>query len=102
MLQGEAKHTVPPIIETIVDDNWLVPVQKMQLGLRPVRTLAIVREIISSFISEGHFIGYPGRIIRPDVASAENISTKRRTDEYALDCRIRAAVQTDDIIEKWA
>eukprot|EP00959_Pyramimonas_sp_CCMP1952_P081728 1707280-Pyramimonas_sp.AAC.1 len=26
----------------------------------------------------------------------------RRRDEYALDCRIRAAVQTDDIIEEWA
>eukprot|EP00959_Pyramimonas_sp_CCMP1952_P297823 6230184-Pyramimonas_sp.AAC.1 len=26
----------------------------------------------------------------------------RRKDESALDCRIRAAVQTDDIIKEWA
>eukprot|EP00959_Pyramimonas_sp_CCMP1952_P426617 8935077-Pyramimonas_sp.AAC.1 len=36
------------------------------------------------------------------MASTENIASKRRTDENALDCRVRAAVQTDDIIEKWA
>eukprot|EP00959_Pyramimonas_sp_CCMP1952_P388029 8131509-Pyramimonas_sp.AAC.1 len=36
------------------------------------------------------------------MASTENIASKRRTDEYALDCRIRAAVQTDDVIVKWA
>eukprot|EP00959_Pyramimonas_sp_CCMP1952_P163472 3417763-Pyramimonas_sp.AAC.1 len=38
ILQGETKHVVPPIIKTIVDENWLAPAQKMQLGLRPVRT----------------------------------------------------------------
>eukprot|EP00959_Pyramimonas_sp_CCMP1952_P019935 421041-Pyramimonas_sp.AAC.1 len=36
------------------------------------------------------------------MARADNIASKRRTDEHALDCRICAAVQTDDIIEKWA
>eukprot|EP00959_Pyramimonas_sp_CCMP1952_P300455 6284325-Pyramimonas_sp.AAC.1 len=36
------------------------------------------------------------------MACTDNIASKRRTDEYALDCRIRAAVQTDDILETWA
>eukprot|EP00959_Pyramimonas_sp_CCMP1952_P256391 5355503-Pyramimonas_sp.AAC.1 len=57
---------------------------------------------MSSFISDGHFVGCPGRRIRPDRASADPISTMRRRDECALDCRIRAAVQTDDIKEEWA
>eukprot|EP00959_Pyramimonas_sp_CCMP1952_P173750 3630490-Pyramimonas_sp.AAC.1 len=57
---------------------------------------------MSSFISEGHFIGYPGRIIRFDGASTDLVATMRRKDEYALYCRIRAAVQTGDIIEEWA
>ena len=74
----------------------------MQLGLRPTRIFAIVRETMSSFISEGRFIGYPGRVIRPDGASADLIAKMRRKDEYVLDSRIRAAVQTDDIIEEWA
>eukprot|EP00959_Pyramimonas_sp_CCMP1952_P107139 2239991-Pyramimonas_sp.AAC.1 len=33
--------------------------------------------------------------------STNEIESKKRTDEYALDCRIRAAVETDDIIETW-
>eukprot|EP00959_Pyramimonas_sp_CCMP1952_P142410 2981449-Pyramimonas_sp.AAC.1 len=63
----------------------------MQLGLRLIRIFAIVREIISYSISEDHFIGYPGRIIRPEMVSTNEIDSKKRTDEYALDCRIRAA-----------
>eukprot|EP00959_Pyramimonas_sp_CCMP1952_P095631 1998919-Pyramimonas_sp.AAC.1 len=74
----------------------------MELGLRPIRMFAIIREIISYFISEDHFIGYPGRISRPEMMSTDQIESKKRTDAYALDCRIRAAVQTGDIIEKWA
>eukprot|EP00959_Pyramimonas_sp_CCMP1952_P349069 7313759-Pyramimonas_sp.AAC.1 len=68
MLHREAGHEIPPIIKTIVDGNWLASAQQMLLGLHPIRIFAIVREIISSFMSEGHFMGYPGRIIRPDAA----------------------------------
>eukprot|EP00959_Pyramimonas_sp_CCMP1952_P445462 9326688-Pyramimonas_sp.AAC.1 len=96
------EHEAPPIVTSIVDGNWLAPVQQMQLGLRPIRIFAIVRETMSSLISDGHFVGYPGRRIRPDRESTDPIDMMRRRDEYALDCRIRAAVQTDDMIEEWA
>eukprot|EP00959_Pyramimonas_sp_CCMP1952_P121735 2545263-Pyramimonas_sp.AAC.1 len=36
------------------------------------------------------------------MVSTDEVESKRRTDAYALDCRIRAAVKTDDIIETWA
>eukprot|EP00959_Pyramimonas_sp_CCMP1952_P010617 222453-Pyramimonas_sp.AAC.1 len=36
------------------------------------------------------------------MVSAIEIDSKKRTDEYALGCRIRAAVKTDDIIGRWA
>eukprot|EP00959_Pyramimonas_sp_CCMP1952_P251958 5264583-Pyramimonas_sp.AAC.1 len=71
----------------------------MQLGLRPIRTFAIVRETMSSFISDGYFVGYPGQINCPDRERTGPVDLMRRRDEYALDCRIRAAVQTDNIIE---
>eukprot|EP00959_Pyramimonas_sp_CCMP1952_P404993 8487918-Pyramimonas_sp.AAC.1 len=74
----------------------------MQLGLRIIRILAIVRETMGSFISDGHFVGYPGRIIRPARENADPVYLRRRRDESALDCRIRAAVQTGDLIEEWA
>eukprot|EP00959_Pyramimonas_sp_CCMP1952_P243317 5085984-Pyramimonas_sp.AAC.1 len=74
----------------------------MHIGLRIIGILAIVRETMSSFISDGHFIGYPGRIIRPARENTDPVYLKRRRDEFALDCRIRAAVQTDDLIEEWA
>eukprot|EP00959_Pyramimonas_sp_CCMP1952_P025235 529219-Pyramimonas_sp.AAC.1 len=61
--------------------------------------VAIVREIMSSFISDGYFVGYPGRIIRAAGGGADNVHFRRRRDEYALDCRIRTAVQTGDLIE---
>eukprot|EP00959_Pyramimonas_sp_CCMP1952_P453470 9468293-Pyramimonas_sp.AAC.1 len=74
----------------------------MQLGLRPIGIFAIVRETMSSSVSYGHFVGYPGRRIRPDRESTDPLDMMRRRDEYALDCRICAAVQTDDIVEEWA
>eukprot|EP00959_Pyramimonas_sp_CCMP1952_P121542 2541461-Pyramimonas_sp.AAC.1 len=101
---GTAEYAIPEIIQTIVHDIWLVPVQQMQLGLRPIRIFAVIREIISYCMSENHFIGFPGRIIRPDMVSTKEIGSKKRTDEcaLALDCRIRAVVKTDDIVERWA
>eukprot|EP00959_Pyramimonas_sp_CCMP1952_P118662 2480530-Pyramimonas_sp.AAC.1 len=101
-LLGEVEHEAPSIVKDIVDGNWLASVQQMQLSLRPIRTFAIVRMTMGSFISEGYYIGYPGRIIRPDKANTDPVAKMRRKDEYALDCLIRAAVQTDDIIEEWA
>eukprot|EP00959_Pyramimonas_sp_CCMP1952_P216005 4518078-Pyramimonas_sp.AAC.1 len=80
----------------------MAPAQHMQLGLRLIRILAIVREIVSSFISDGYFVGYPGRIIRSVRGGTDNVHFRRRRDESALDCRIRAAVQTGDLIEEWA
>eukprot|EP00959_Pyramimonas_sp_CCMP1952_P283651 5929356-Pyramimonas_sp.AAC.1 len=68
----------------------------MQLGLRVIRIVAIVREVMSSFISDGHFVGYPGRIIRAARGSTDNVHFRRRRDDYALDCRIRTAVQGSD------
>jgi hypothetical protein len=57
---------------------------------------------VSSFISDGHLVDYPGRTIRAAGGSTDDDHYKRRRDAYALDCRIRAAVQTDDLIEEWA
>eukprot|EP00959_Pyramimonas_sp_CCMP1952_P034218 717138-Pyramimonas_sp.AAC.1 len=74
----------------------------MQLGLRIIRVIAIVREIMSSFISDGHFVDYPGRTIRAAGGGADDDQYKRRRDAYALDCRIRAAIQTGGLIEEWA
>eukprot|EP00959_Pyramimonas_sp_CCMP1952_P395084 8277783-Pyramimonas_sp.AAC.1 len=64
----------------------------MQLGLRIMRILAIVRETMSSFISDGRFVGCLGRIIRPAKENADTVYLRRRRDEYAL----------DDLIEEWA
>eukprot|EP00959_Pyramimonas_sp_CCMP1952_P276117 5771567-Pyramimonas_sp.AAC.1 len=69
----------------------MAPVQQIHLGLRIVRILAILRETMSSFISDGYFVGYPGRIIRAARGNAYPVYLRRRRDEYALDCRIRAA-----------
>eukprot|EP00959_Pyramimonas_sp_CCMP1952_P440948 9231563-Pyramimonas_sp.AAC.1 len=90
-LLGEVEHEVLTIVKDIVDGNWLASVQQMQPGLRPMRMFEIVRETMSSFISEGYYIGYPGRIIRPDKASTDPATKLRRKDEYALECRVRAA-----------
>eukprot|EP00959_Pyramimonas_sp_CCMP1952_P151960 3179360-Pyramimonas_sp.AAC.1 len=91
LLLGEVEHEVPTIVKQIVDGHWLASAQQMQLGLRPIRIVATVRETMGSFISEGYYIGYPGRVIRPDEASADPVAKMRRKDECALDCRIRAA-----------
>eukprot|EP00959_Pyramimonas_sp_CCMP1952_P199705 4177227-Pyramimonas_sp.AAC.1 len=45
----------------------------MQLGFRPMRMFAIIREIIGYFISENQRIGYPGRIIRPDMMTQKKL-----------------------------
>eukprot|EP00959_Pyramimonas_sp_CCMP1952_P394562 8267095-Pyramimonas_sp.AAC.1 len=36
------------------------------------------------------------------MVSTDEIESEERTDAYALDCRVRAAVETDDMIETWA
>eukprot|EP00959_Pyramimonas_sp_CCMP1952_P455016 9470876-Pyramimonas_sp.AAC.1 len=64
-LSGETEHEAPPIVTNKVAGNWMALVQQMQLGLRIIRILAIVRETMSSFISDGHFVGCLVRIIRP-------------------------------------
>eukprot|EP00959_Pyramimonas_sp_CCMP1952_P392192 8218109-Pyramimonas_sp.AAC.1 len=40
MLQGEVKHVISPILNAIVDGNWLAAVQQMHLCLRPIRIIA--------------------------------------------------------------
>eukprot|EP00959_Pyramimonas_sp_CCMP1952_P059857 1250222-Pyramimonas_sp.AAC.1 len=40
-MQGEIEHEVPPIVTGVVDGSWLASVQQMQLGLRPIRVVAI-------------------------------------------------------------
>eukprot|EP00959_Pyramimonas_sp_CCMP1952_P276624 5782154-Pyramimonas_sp.AAC.1 len=85
------EHEVPPIVADIVEGNRMAPVQQMQLGFRIIRIFAIVRETMSSFISDGHFAGYPGRIIRAARGGADPDYLRRRRDECALDDRIRAA-----------
>eukprot|EP00959_Pyramimonas_sp_CCMP1952_P263692 5514612-Pyramimonas_sp.AAC.1 len=60
------------------------------------------REIISCFIAEGHCIAYPGSNFLALCAGVDYDHDKRQKDAHALDCRIRAAIETDDLIEEWA
>eukprot|EP00959_Pyramimonas_sp_CCMP1952_P007511 157116-Pyramimonas_sp.AAC.1 len=84
-------HEIPDIVRNVIDGNWKVPVSEMQLGLRIMRVIAIVREITSSFIVEGHYIAYPGITAPAQGGSSDRAEDKRQEDGYALDCRIRAA-----------
>eukprot|EP00959_Pyramimonas_sp_CCMP1952_P043712 913621-Pyramimonas_sp.AAC.1 len=67
-----------------------------------MRVFVIVRELISCFIAEGHYIACPTHGLYARDAAAGYDTDKRRTDAWALDCRIRAAVETEDLIEAWA
>eukprot|EP00959_Pyramimonas_sp_CCMP1952_P195613 4090080-Pyramimonas_sp.AAC.1 len=59
-LSSEVTHEIPDIVRGVINGNWKVPVSEMQLGLRIMRVIAIIREITRSFITEGHYIAYPG------------------------------------------
>eukprot|EP00959_Pyramimonas_sp_CCMP1952_P388778 8145955-Pyramimonas_sp.AAC.1 len=101
-LSGEVTHEVPEHVRSIIDWNWRVPVRALQLGLRIIRVLAIVREIISCFVGKGHYIACPGARFLAQGTVVDHNGDERQKDACALDCRIRVASETDDLIEEWA
>eukprot|EP00959_Pyramimonas_sp_CCMP1952_P076060 1589556-Pyramimonas_sp.AAC.1 len=42
--QGKTQREAPEIVGNIVEGNWMAPASEMQLGLRVMRVVAIVRE----------------------------------------------------------
>eukprot|EP00959_Pyramimonas_sp_CCMP1952_P068394 1427396-Pyramimonas_sp.AAC.1 len=90
-LSGEMTHEIPETVRGVIDRNWKVQVSEMQSGLRIMRVIAIVREIISSFIVEVHYIAHPGKTAAARGRSSDRAEDKRQKDGYVLDCRIRAA-----------
>eukprot|EP00959_Pyramimonas_sp_CCMP1952_P024000 502986-Pyramimonas_sp.AAC.1 len=81
-LTGEVAQDVPDDARQTIEWNWKISVKDLELGLRNIRVIVI------------------GFLTRDADAGRDN--GKRLTDAYALDCRIRAAVETDDLIEAWA
>eukprot|EP00959_Pyramimonas_sp_CCMP1952_P419868 8794572-Pyramimonas_sp.AAC.2 len=67
-----------------------------------MRVFAIVRELNSCFLAEGYYIAYPTHGLYTRDKAEGRDTDQRRTDAHALDRRIRAAVETDDLIEAWA
>eukprot|EP00959_Pyramimonas_sp_CCMP1952_P151366 3167208-Pyramimonas_sp.AAC.1 len=75
-MTGEVTHDVPEDVRQTIEWNWKILVQELEWGLRVIRVIAIVR--------------------------VECDDDKRTTDACALDCRIRAAIETNDLIGRWA
>eukprot|EP00959_Pyramimonas_sp_CCMP1952_P345321 7231794-Pyramimonas_sp.AAC.1 len=53
-------------------------------------------------MAEGFYITYPSASFLARGTGVGCDDDKRLTDAYALGCRIRAAIETDDLIEEWA
>eukprot|EP00959_Pyramimonas_sp_CCMP1952_P406955 8529196-Pyramimonas_sp.AAC.1 len=85
-LTGEVTHDVPDDVRQTIEWNWKIPVEDLEFGFRIMRG----------------YIACPseGFLTRDTDAGYDN--DKCLTDVCALDCRIRAAVETDDLIEAWA
>eukprot|EP00959_Pyramimonas_sp_CCMP1952_P165198 3452843-Pyramimonas_sp.AAC.1 len=98
----EVTHYVPEDVRQTTEWNWEILVQDLELGLRIIRVIVIIREFINCFIAEGYYIAHPSAIFLARGTDVEYADDKRLTDSYALDCRIRAAIETYDLIEEWA
>eukprot|EP00959_Pyramimonas_sp_CCMP1952_P395373 8284596-Pyramimonas_sp.AAC.1 len=87
-LSGEVTHDVPEYVRHTIEWNWKIPAQELELGIRIIRVIVIVRDFITCFIAEGYSIAYPGANFLARGTGAECDEDKRRTDACALDCRI--------------
>eukprot|EP00959_Pyramimonas_sp_CCMP1952_P049281 1029593-Pyramimonas_sp.AAC.1 len=72
------------------------------LGLRIMRVIVIARDLISCFIDVGYYSAHPTHGLLTRDTAAGHANDERRAGAYALDCCIRAAVETDDFVEAWA
>ena len=62
----------------------------------------IVRGLITCFMADGFHVAFPTLAVFAGEPYKDFDVAQRRLDAYALDSRIRSAINSDDLVESWS